>query len=79
MLKFFQEFPPNTYKESEFLKFMEKKHRTFWGVVGIILIVLGAIYTIPLAIKGGIYSYGLFITGAAVVSGILLIAWTFGD
>lgn len=58
---------------------MEKKHRTFWGTVGIILTVLGGIYTIPLAIKGGVYTYGLFVTGAAVIGGVLLMAWMFGD
>lgn len=58
---------------------MTRKNKTFWGVLGTILLIFGAIGTISLAVKGQEYFYGLFVTGALVVGGVLLIAWTFTD
>ena len=54
-----------------------RKNNTFWAVFGSILILFGITFTIPLTIKGGIYFYGLLITCAAIISGVLLIAWVF--
>ena len=58
---------------------MTRKNKTFWGVLGTILLIFGAIGTISLAVKGQEYLYGLFVTGAFVIVGVLLIAWAFAD
>ena len=57
----------------------QPKKRVFWAVLGSILILFGGLITISLFVKGGDYWYGLIFTGIAVVFGILLIAWVFGD
>ena len=57
---------------------MTKKHRAFWGVIGVMLVFLGAIWTIALAVSGH-YLYGLILSGFSVISGVLLVAWVFGD
>ncbi len=56
---------------------MASKNRTFFGVLGVIILIFGAIGTIAIAIKGEQYFYVLPITGIAVIMGVLLIAWTF--
>jgi len=56
---------------------MVSKNRTFFGVLGVIILIFGAIGTIVIAIKGEQYFYVLPITGIAVIMGVLLIAWTF--
>lgn len=58
---------------------MEKKHRTFWGTLGVILVLFGGIYTIAFTLKGGRATYGLWVTGAAIFGGVLLMAWALGD
>ncbi len=57
----------------------KKKDKTTWGVIGVILLIGGVTGTIPLAIRGQKYLYGLPITGIAVIVGIILIAWAFSD
>ena len=56
-----------------------KRNSTFWGVLGTILFTIGAILTIAFVVKGEQYLYWLFVTGALVIGGILLIAWVFGE
>ena len=58
---------------------MAKKNKTVWGVVGLMLILAGAIYTVPFVIKGGAYLYGLPFTTIAVFGGLLLMVWAFSD
>ena len=53
------------------------KNRTFWGVLGVILVVMGVTGTIPLALNK--QYLGLSITAILVIVGIILIAWAFGD
>ena len=55
------------------------KNKTLIGVIGIILSVIGLFGSFPLALKGGPYAYGLILTGAMVVIGIVLIASAFGE
>jgi len=58
---------------------MVKKKETVIGALGIILSILGVIWTIPLSLKGTPYTYGIILTSSMVIIGILLIAWAFGD
>lgn len=55
------------------------KDKTLFAVIGVILIIFGVTGTIPLAIKGQQYLYGLPITGAAIVLGVILMAWALND
>ncbi len=55
------------------------KNKTVIGVIGVIFIIFGIVGTIPLALKGHPYIYGLFITGFLVILGVILIAWAFSD
>jgi len=57
----------------------KKKDKTFWGVLGVILLIGGITATIPLALKGEQYLIGIPITALAVITGILLIAWAFSN
>lgn len=58
---------------------VKKENKTLIGVIGVILAILGIIWTIPLSLKGQPYIYGIFITGIMVITGIILIAWAFSD
>ncbi len=53
------------------------KDSSFWGVLGIIILILGFLGTLVIAIKGSAYAYFLPFTGLAVIIGILLMAWAF--
>ncbi|MAH46535.1 hypothetical protein CMI37_11960 [Candidatus Pacearchaeota archaeon] len=55
------------------------RNKTVIGVIGIILVIFGIIWTIPLALKGVPYVYGLFGTSFLVVLGVILISWAFSD
>lgn len=55
------------------------KHRTFWGVLGVIIFVFGFLWTLFIALQGGKYLYWLVLTGGGIIAGILLIAWVFGE
>ncbi len=58
---------------------VKRKDKTVWGVVGVILTIIGITGTIPLSLKGEPYTYGIPITGLMVIGGIILIAWAFSD
>ncbi len=51
--------------------------KTAFGVLGVILAILGVIWSIPLSIQGDFS--GLFFSGTMVVIGIVLIALAFSD
>jgi len=55
------------------------KNKTLIGIIGIILAVIGLFASFPLALKGSSYAYGLILTGAMVIIGIILIASAFGE
>jgi len=57
----------------------KKENKVVIGVIGILLAVFGITGTIPLALKGSPYIYGLPITGLMVVTGVILIARAFSD
>ena len=63
-------FDDNGGKPSEGMK----KSRTIWGVVGVLLVVLGLTGTIPLSINK--IFIGLPIAALFVIGGIILIAWS---
>ena len=68
----------NLYPNNEQMNVI-RKNKTFWGVVGVILLVAGTIWTSPFFLRGGIYLYAIPFTTIAVIVGILLIAWNFQD
>jgi len=57
----------------------KKQNKSVMGIVGFILLIFGIIGTIPLAIKGQEYLYGLLITGLLIVIGVILVALSFSD
>jgi uncharacterized membrane protein HdeD (DUF308 family) len=58
---------------------MAKKNKTVLGAIGVILLIFGVIFTPALAIKGGVYNYGLIVTLFLVIMGVILIAKAFND
>lgn len=56
---------------------MIRKKKIIWGMVGVILVVAGVLFTIPLSLNE--YFFGLIITGMLVIVGILLVAWVLID
>ena len=60
------------------MKDIIKKKRTFWGTVGFILFLYGAIWTISFALNDGSI-IGIISAGISVILGILMISWIFGD
>jgi len=58
---------------------VKRKDKTVLGVIGVILLIFGMIFTPALAIKGGVYNYGLIVTLFLVIIGVILIAKAFSD
>ncbi len=56
---------------------MAKKKRTIWGVIGIILVIMGVTGSIPFAIQRQFI--GVSVSAVFVIGGVILIAWAFGD
>jgi len=56
----------------------KRKSKSIWGVLGLILTILGITGTIPILLNKD-YLPGLPITATSVIIGIILMAWTFGD
>lgn len=67
------------YTKSFYADMAKVKDKTVFGVTGVILVVMGAIMTIPLALRGKPYVYGLPVTTLAIIGGIILIAWAVTD
>lgn len=55
-----------------------KKNKTLWGVIGVILTLFGIIGTIPILLNKG-YIAGLTVTALSAIAGIILMAWAFSD
>ena len=55
----------------------ERKNKTIWGVIGVLLTLFGIIFTIPIVLNREYI--GLIITALAVIIGILLMARAFSD
>ena len=57
---------------------MEKK-KPFWGVVGLIFVLVGMTYTLATAIQPNKSITALLISGTCMVIGVLIIAWAFSE
>lgn len=57
---------------------MVKRQKLITGVIGVILLVIGIVWTISLAILEK-YIYGFIVTGVFIVIGLTLIAMALGD
>ena len=54
------------------------KNKTFWGVLGITLFTIGFLLTVSFALRSSSFPYAI-IAGVIALSGILLIAWVWGE
>lgn len=57
---------------------MVRKNKTVLGVIGVLLTLFGVIFTIPVFLNDQ-YRFLLPFTAAAVIAGVILMAWAFGD
>ncbi len=65
----------NSKKKAEIAN---RKNKTVWGVIGVILTIFGITGTIPILLNRE-YLIGLPITGLSVIVGIILMAWALSD
>ena len=49
------------------------KNKTIWAVIGSLFIIIGGIWSIPLALNK--FLPGIILTTIAVIIGVILIAW----
>ena len=54
-----------------------RKNRTVYGVIGVILVILGVITAIPFLMQKQVI--GMIISLIAVIAGVILMAWALGD
>ncbi len=53
--------------------------KSLMGVIGVIFVVIGFIWTVALAVRETPSIIGLILSGLIAITGILLIAWIFGE
>ncbi len=58
---------------------MIKKHKTFLGVIGVMLVLLGMTYTLALAVRPDKTFSVALLGGLPIVIGVLLVAWIWGE